>query len=102
WGCSRSETVGKIGGELCAPISTASIEAADKAALNSPDGQFRNEFEVDRAGERRMVGSIRIVVRDESNKPEFLMLVFEDITDRRSLSQELRARRSSWSLWSTT
>ena len=40
-----------------------------------------------------MVASIRIVVRNESNKPEFLMLVFEDITDRRSLSQELESTK---------
>ena len=93
WGFSRDHAVGKNARELFAPISAASIEAADKAALKSPDGQFRNEFEVDRAGERRMVASIRIVVRDESNKPEFLMLVFEDITDRRSLSQELESTK---------
>ena len=40
-----------------------------------------------------MVASIRIVVRNESNKPEFLMLVFEDITDRRSLSKELESTK---------
>jgi diguanylate cyclase (GGDEF)-like protein/PAS domain S-box-containing protein len=33
------------------------------------------------------------VVRNESNKPEFLLLVFEDITDRRSLSQELESTK---------
>ena len=93
WGFSRDHAVGKNARELFAPISAASIEATDRAALNSPDGQFRNEFEVDRAGERRMVASIRIVVRNESNKPEFLMLVFEDITDRRSLSKELESTK---------
>lgn len=89
WGLSRDCAVGRNARELFAPISAASIESADRAALNSPDGQFRNEFEVDRAGARRRVASIRIVVRNESNKPEFLLIVFEDITDRRSLSQEL-------------
>jgi diguanylate cyclase (GGDEF)-like protein/PAS domain S-box-containing protein len=67
----------------------ASIEAADRAALNALDGQFRNQFEIERGAERRMVASVRIVVRNESNQPEFLLLVFEDVTDRRSLSQEL-------------
>lgn len=93
WGLSRDCAVGRNARELFAPISAAGIESADRAALNSPDGQFRNEFEVDRAGARRRVASIRIVVRNESNKPEFLLIVFEDITDRRSLSQELESTK---------
>ena len=93
WGFSRDHVVGKNARELFASASADSIEATDRAALNSPDGQFRNEFEVDRGGERRMVASVRIVVRNESNKPEFLMLVFEDITDRRSLSKELESAK---------
>ena len=93
WGLSRDCAVGRNARELFVPSSAASIEAADQAALNAPDGQFRNEFEVDRGGVRRMVASIRIVVRNESNKPEFLLIVFEDITDRRSLSQELESTK---------
>lgn len=93
WGFSPDHAVGKCARELFAPGSAASIEAADQAALAAPDGQYRNQFEVERGGERRMVASIRIVVRDESNKPEFLLLVFEDITDRRSLSQELESTK---------
>ena len=93
WGLSRDCAVGRNARELFVPSSAASIEAADRAALNALDGQFRNEFEVDRGGVRRMVASIRIVVRNESNKPEFLLIVFEDITDRRSLSQELESTK---------
>ncbi|WP_092302768.1 EAL domain-containing protein [Bradyrhizobium sp. Ghvi] len=93
WGLSRDFAVGRNARELFEPGSAASIEAADRAALASADGQYRNEFEVDRAGERRMVASIRIVVRNESNKPEFLLVVFEDITDRQSLSKELESTK---------
>ncbi len=93
WGFSRDHVVGKNARELFAPISADSIDRADRAALHSPDGQFRNEFEVERGGERRMVASIRIAVRNESNRPGFLLLVFEDITDRRSLSQELESTK---------
>ena len=64
-GFSRDHAVGKNARELFAPVSADGIEATDRAALDSPDGQFRNEFEVDRAGERRMVASIRIVVRSK-------------------------------------
>ncbi|MDN3274986.1 EAL domain-containing protein [Frankia sp. RB7] len=91
WGFSRDQVVGKNARELFGPKSAASIEATDRAALLAPEGQYRNEFEVEvqRDQARRMVASIRIVVRNESNKPEFLLVVFEDITDRQSLSVEL-------------
>ncbi|MEH2489007.1 diguanylate cyclase (GGDEF)-like protein/PAS domain S-box-containing protein [Bradyrhizobium sp. AZCC 2230] len=91
WGFSRDQVVGKNARELFDPKSAASIEATDRAALLAPEGQYRNEFEVEvqRDQARRMVASIRIVVRNESNKPEFLLVVFEDITDRQSLSVEL-------------
>ncbi|MGY4497688.1 diguanylate cyclase (GGDEF)-like protein/PAS domain S-box-containing protein [Bradyrhizobium sp. GM24.11] len=95
WGFSRDQVVGKTARELFGPKSAASIEATDRAALLAPEGQYRNEFEVEvqRDQTRRMVASIRIVVRNESNKPEFLLVVFEDITDRQSLSMELESTK---------
>lgn len=95
WGFSRDQVVGKNARELFGPESAASIEATDRAALLAPEGQYRNEFEVEvqRDQTRRMVASIRIVVRNESNKPEFLLVVFEDITDRQSLSMELESTK---------
>ncbi len=93
WGFSRDQVVGKTARELFGPNSAANIEATDRAALLAPEGQYRNEFEVERGSARRKVASIRIVVRNESNKPEFLLLVFEDISDRQSLSQELESTK---------
>lgn len=95
WGFSRDQVVGKNARELFGPKSAASIEATDRAALLAPKGQYRNEFEVEvqRDQTRRMVASIRIVVRNESNKPEFLLVVFEDVTDRQSLSMELESTK---------
>ncbi|WGD51699.1 EAL domain-containing protein [Bradyrhizobium sp. CB1650] len=93
WGFSRDYVVGKNARELFAPASAASIEATDRAALEASDGQYRNQFEVERGSARRMVASIRIVVRNESNQPGFLLVVFEDVTDRRSLSQELESTK---------
>ncbi|TYO63253.1 EAL domain-containing protein [Bradyrhizobium hipponense] len=93
WGFSRDHVVGKNARELFTSDSAAAIEATDRAALAAPGGQYRNEFEVERGTTRRMVASIRIVVRNENNQPEFLLLVFEDITDRSSLSEELESTK---------
>ena len=71
-------------------MTAASIEAADQAALNSPEGQFRNEFVVERGSQKRVLASNRVVARDDKNQPEFLIALFDDVTDRRSLSAGTR------------
>ncbi len=86
---SRDTIVGKRADEIFRPETTASIEAADQAAVNSPDGQFRTEFAVERGSEKRVLSSVRVIARNDKNQPEFLIALFDDVTERRSLSQEL-------------
>ncbi len=86
---SRDKIVGKRADEIFQPVTAASIEAADRAALAAPDGHFRNEFAVERGTEKRVLASVRVIARNDKNQPEFLIALFDDITDRRSLSKEL-------------
>ncbi len=86
---SRDAIVGKRADEIFRPRTAASIEEADQAALNSPEGQFRNELVVERGSEKRVLASNRVIARNEKNQPEFLIAMFDDITDRKSLSHEL-------------
>jgi diguanylate cyclase (GGDEF)-like protein/PAS domain S-box-containing protein len=86
---SRESIIGKRADELFRPETVASIEAADRAALNAPKGQFRNEFVIERGSQRRVLESIRVVARNDRGEPEFLIALFDDVTDRRSLSLEL-------------
>jgi diguanylate cyclase (GGDEF)-like protein/PAS domain S-box-containing protein len=86
---SRDKIVGKRADEIFRPDTAASIEAADRAALESSTGLFRSEFEVERGRQKRVLASNRVVARDENNRPEFLIAMFDDVTERRSLSQEL-------------
>src|SRR5207247_11128104 len=64
-------------------------EMADQAALTAPEGHHRNEYVVERGDDERVLSSNRVVARNEDNKPEFLITLFDDVTDRRSLSREL-------------
>jgi len=89
WQFSRTKIVGKRAAELFDPGSAGNIEATDRAALDSPDGLFRNEFEVERGSVKRVVASTRIVARNKQMQPEFLLILFEDITEQRALSAEL-------------
>jgi diguanylate cyclase (GGDEF)-like protein/PAS domain S-box-containing protein len=86
---SRDYIVGKRADEIFRPDTTAGIEAADQAALNSPDGHFRNEIVVERGSKKRVIASHRVIARNEKNQPEFLIALFDDVTDRKSLSLEL-------------
>lgn len=86
---SRENIVGKRADEIFRPGTTASIEAADEAAIKSPEGQCRSEFVVERGSQKRILSSNRVIARNEKNEPEFLIALFEDVTDRKSLSQEL-------------
>src|SRR5438270_243241 len=45
---SRESIVGKRADEIFQPATAATIAAADRAAIESPDSQFRNEFVVER------------------------------------------------------
>src|SRR5579872_6404857 len=86
---SRDFIVGKRADEIFTPETAASIVAADRAALNSTGGQFSNEFVVERGSKRRVLASNRVIARNEKNEPQFLVALFDDVTKRRVLSEEL-------------
>src|ERR1700748_3611485 len=86
---SRDHIVGRRADEIFQPETAANIDAADKAALLSEDGHYRSALLVERGSKRRVLASNRVIARDENGRPEFLIALFDDITERRSLSQEL-------------
>ena len=86
---SRDYIIGKRAEEIFQPETAASIEAADRAALDTPEGHFRNEFVVERGSQKRVLASNRVIARNQANEPEFLIALFDDITEHRSLSVEL-------------
>jgi len=86
---SRDHIIGKRADEIFRPATAASIHEADRAALQSADGQYRSELNVERGEEKRVLASNRVIARNEKNEPEFLIALFDDVTDRRSLSREL-------------
>ncbi|MES1150103.1 MAG: diguanylate cyclase, partial [Bradyrhizobium guangdongense] len=74
-------------------VAAKSIEIADAAALQAPEGHNRSEYFVERGDEKRVISSNRVVARNENNEPEFLINLFDDVTDRRSLSRELESTK---------
>src|SRR5579883_1814686 len=62
---SRDFIIGRRADEIFKPETAASIEAADRAALDAPEGQFCNEFVVERGSKRRVLASNRVIARNE-------------------------------------
>jgi diguanylate cyclase (GGDEF)-like protein/PAS domain S-box-containing protein len=85
----RERIVGRRANELFSPETAANIEAADRAALLASEGTHRSELVVQRGQEKRILEAERVVARNEKNEPEFLIALFDDDTERRSLSHEL-------------
>jgi diguanylate cyclase (GGDEF)-like protein/PAS domain S-box-containing protein len=86
---SREHIVGKRADQIFSAKTAAAIEVADRSAIAAPDGLFRNELAVERGDEIRTLASNRVIARNDKDQPEFLIAVFEDITEHKSLSLEL-------------
>ncbi len=86
---SRDHIVGKRADDIFPAETAANIEAADRAALESAEGCYRSELLVERGSKQRVLASTRVVARDDGNQPKFMIVLFEDVTERRSLSHEL-------------
>jgi diguanylate cyclase (GGDEF)-like protein/PAS domain S-box-containing protein len=86
---SRDHIVGKRADEIFRLETAKSIDVADQSALQAPEGYHRSELTVERGSEKRILASNRVIARNERGEPEFLIALFDDVTERRSLSREL-------------
>ncbi|HET6839123.1 MAG TPA: EAL domain-containing protein [Bradyrhizobium sp.] len=85
----RSQILGKRTDEIFPAAMAANVAAEDQAALAASDGHFRSELALERDSKRLVLASHRVIVRDEKDKPEFLIGLFDDVTEAKSLSREL-------------
>src|SRR6185437_9637732 len=77
---SRDHIVGKRADEIFRPDTAVGIDAADRAAVESPTGQYQTELVVERGSHKRVLSSNRVIARNEKNQPEFLIAMFDDVT----------------------
>ncbi|NEW94360.1 EAL domain-containing protein [Rhodopseudomonas sp. BR0M22] len=88
-GLSRERIIGASADDLYSPQSATNIREADRNALESSTGAYKSELTVEMGRSERVLASNRVVARNERGEPEFLIALFEDITNRRELSLEL-------------
>ena len=89
---SREQIVGKRADEIFKPATAAGIvrPTAPRWKRGRPVPQ-RNL--VERCSELRMLASDRVIALNDKNLPKFLIALFEDVTDHKSLSRELESTK---------
>ncbi|WP_371421076.1 EAL domain-containing protein [Tardiphaga sp.] len=89
---SRDQIVGKRADQIFSARSATAIAEADALAVET-HSQCRSELNVERGTEIRTLDSNRVIALNERNEPAFLIALFEDVTDRKSLSKELESTK---------
>lgn len=92
-GVGRDQVVGKTSHSVYMPDAAQAVVQMDHDAIASPTGQTRTELFIEHRGEKRLVACNRVIARNEKDEPEFLVALFEDVTERRSLSREVQSAK---------
>jgi diguanylate cyclase (GGDEF)-like protein/PAS domain S-box-containing protein len=90
---SREQIVGSRAEDIFTLQTAHSVKCSDREALAAPDGHLLSEIVVERGNERRTLATNRMVARNDRNEPEFLIALFEDVTDRKSLTREIQSAK---------
>lgn len=92
-GISRDKIIGHTAEKVYIPEVAQAVMRADQEAIVSPTSQTRTELLIELHGDKRLVACNRMIARDEKGRPEFLVSLFEDVTERRSLSREIQSAK---------
>lgn len=97
-GFTRQQIVGKRADEIFSAGTAAAIEVADRKTMESPKGRTRSDMHVQRDGRACVLATNRVLVRNQDNQPEFLIALFDDVTERVSLSEQLENAKAFFEL----
>ncbi|HEX7790299.1 MAG TPA: EAL domain-containing protein [Afipia sp.] len=92
-GLSRHQIIGNTAHEVYLPEAAHAVTEADHDAVVSETSQTQTEMLIEHRGAKRLVACTRVIARNEKNEPEFLVALFEDVTDRKSLSREIQSAK---------
>jgi PAS domain S-box-containing protein len=90
-GKRRDELIGKTGHDIFSAQQADSIARQDEDALQSGSQTIECELLLETSGNGiRAVIATRLVVRDDDGKPQHLIVVIEDITERKMAQERIR------------
>jgi len=86
----RSEALGKTVFDIYRPVDAERIHASDNEALAGEFGAYTSDYEVEMpVGETRILATNRIVVRDSQGMARYLIVVIDDVTERKKSEQRI-------------
>ena len=88
----RERIIGKRADELFKRSTAQTVMEADRAAIADRHAPLKAEMTVD-VGGTRIISSDRVVACNDKGEPEFLIALFDDITERHSLERELESAK---------
>jgi diguanylate cyclase (GGDEF)-like protein/PAS domain S-box-containing protein len=90
-GIARAEIIGKTAHDLFTPAEAEAITRRDQQLLRDGGTVSHTQHTIETPGKGlRFVNSTRVVVRDETGGPRFLMAVIDDETERKQAEDEVR------------
>ena len=89
-GLSRDKLIGRAVHEFFPPEEAAVIAKRDRLVLQSGEGISGHEHEVNTPGNGlRTVVTRKLAIRDEAGSPQYLLVVVEDITERKRAENQI-------------
>ncbi|HVZ53552.1 MAG TPA: EAL domain-containing protein [Pseudolabrys sp.] len=88
-GHSKDELIGRSADELFPPETVAAIVEQDKKALTCPQQQVYQSAPLHDPERPVLIQGKKVVVRSPSGKPEYLMSIIEDVTERVQAAERL-------------
>lgn len=85
----RATMIGKTAAEVFSPATAAAVDAMDKKALQVYPAELATETAFEQDGRERVVAACRVIICDSEQKPESLITLFDDITEKRELMQQI-------------
>jgi diguanylate cyclase (GGDEF)-like protein/PAS domain S-box-containing protein len=90
WGVSRGDVIGKSTHDLFPPATADAIVARDKELLESRNKLLHATHRVEMPNnDSRLVSSRRIAILGEDGKPQYLIGLIEDVTERASSEERI-------------
>ena len=99
---SRDQIVGKRADEIFPASNRVDHRGRGPQRDRGAGRPVRSELAVERGAETRTLASNRVIARNDKDQPEFLIALFDDITEQSRCRGNSKIPRNSSNSWSTT